>query len=193
MTVQTHDPLRCGPTEHRAFRNLLDFAKGRLVAHKFVTQAKVDRAKWVVDVRESSSWGGAMGCTYNISGHFFSPNLKSDGLNPYKPNSGDWHSWNHCQVMAAKGYFGLREYARYWNRTGIGNFYSKDLKEVMLVLICHELAHFVNYSSRSDGRWYGTDHNAGFRRTYFAIRQAILADYREKTGKTILQEISLFA
>jgi len=170
---------KIGPLRIEHFRQLLSFAKVQIVNHGFATQKDVKNAKWAITDKEASCWGGAMGCTFNISGHFFDPKVQgAKHANPYRPGTGNYNAYRHAQYNASKGFYGFREYASYWSREGVGNFYSEDLNEVMLVLIAHELGHFVNYNAKPGSKWDGQNHDEGFLRTYRAIRKMLLEEYR---------------
>ncbi len=177
--MKIYDSVKFGPERLKVFQQLLDFSKAKIVEHGFIEQAKVDRAKWTVRALDKRSYGGRKGCSFNLGGSFTDPNSRpKQDINYYRPGSQDYFSFAHKHSKAEQGFFGFREYARFWTRTGVGSFYSKDLNEVFLVLIAHELAHFVNYSVPKNSRWYGENHKDCFLRTYFAIRQMLLGEYK---------------
>ena len=177
--MKIYDSVKFGPERLKVFDQLLGFAKAKIVEHGFVTAEQVNRAKWTVRALDKRSYGGRKGCSFNLGGSFTDPNSRpKQGDNPWRSGTQDYFSYAHKHSKAEQGFFGFREYARFWTRTGVGSFYSKDLNEVFLILIAHELAHFVNYTVPKNSRWSGENHKDCFLRTYFAIRQMLLGEYK---------------
>lgn len=176
-----------GDADVDKFRKLHKFVEKIAIREKMLTAAQAASVKITITNRDGRTCASMLKQDYHLKDCFFGPtdkNMAPDWM--YEARQARRPAVrSHMQCFMASHQlqaYSLLEYASFYNKPGISTFSSKDLNEVMLVLIAHEMSHTINQfnqfaSVRS--KWCGTNHDHGFQATYRFLRARALAEYRD--------------
>lgn len=166
------------------FRKLHKFVEKIAIREKMLTAAQAAGVKITITDRDGRTCASKFKQDYHLKNCFFGPtdkNMAPDWM--YEARQARRPAVrSHMQCFMASHQlqaYSLLEYASFYNKPGISTFSSKDLNEVMLVLIAHEMSHTINQFASVRSKWFGTNHDHGFQATYRFLRAKALAEYRD--------------